>query len=165
MQVPSYCILMHSQTAVTAYLESIQLLLFVFSYADIKGPMPSNLQWSTNLSPKAVHRKIDDTTSNARRWTNVGLMLGKRRRRWPSIKPTLAQRLGSEPIWAWVMGESLARLLAPVHSPGGRPWYVIGGRGRPVSSSHSSVNLSAVNRAGPARHTQLPQYLIHLITR
>ena len=26
---------------------------------------------------------------NKRRWTNAGLMLGQRRRRWPNIKPTL----------------------------------------------------------------------------
>ena len=34
--------------------------------------------------------------SNARQWTNVGLMLGQRRRRWTNIKPTLAQRLVSD---------------------------------------------------------------------
>ena len=26
------------------------------------------------------------------RWTNYGLMLGQRRRRWPNIKPLLVQR-------------------------------------------------------------------------
>ena len=31
--------------------------------------------------------------ANTRRWTIVGLMLGQRRRRWPNIKTTLAQRL------------------------------------------------------------------------
>ena len=30
--------------------------------------------------------------SNTRRWANVVLMLGQRRRRWPNIKTTLAQR-------------------------------------------------------------------------
>ena len=31
--------------------------------------------------------------ANTRRSANVGLMLGQRRRRWPNIKPTLAERL------------------------------------------------------------------------
>ena len=31
--------------------------------------------------------------ANTRRWTNVGLMLGQRRRRWANINPTLVQRL------------------------------------------------------------------------
>ena len=33
------------------------------------------------------------STANARCWTDAGLMLGQRRRRWPSIKPTLFQHL------------------------------------------------------------------------
>ena len=34
-----------------------------------------------------------ELTANTRRWTNVVLMLGQRRRRWPNIKTTLAQGL------------------------------------------------------------------------
>ena len=29
--------------------------------------------------------------AGTRRWTNVGLLLGQRRRRWANIKPTLVQ--------------------------------------------------------------------------
>ena len=35
----------------------------------------------------------DAHPTNTRRLSKVGLMLGQRRRRWPSIKPTLDQRL------------------------------------------------------------------------
>ena len=35
--------------------------------------------------------------SNTRRWFNVVLMLGQRRRRWPTIKTTLDPRLVSHP--------------------------------------------------------------------
>ena len=40
-------------------------------------------------------QQCDDQSepANTRRWTNVGLMLGQRRRRWANIKPTLVQRL------------------------------------------------------------------------
>ena len=31
--------------------------------------------------------------ANTRRWTNAGLLLGQRLRRWPNINPTLVQRL------------------------------------------------------------------------
>ena len=33
-------------------------------------------------------------------WTNAGLMLGQRRRRWPNIKTTLFQRLVFAGLWA-----------------------------------------------------------------
>ena len=32
--------------------------------------------------------------ANTRRWTNAGLMLGQRRRRWANINPAMVQRLG-----------------------------------------------------------------------
>ena len=34
-----------------------------------------------------------DLPANTRRWSNAGLMLSQRRRRWPNIKPALDQRL------------------------------------------------------------------------
>ena len=37
---------------------------------------------------------IGPTQRMVRRSTNSGLMLGQRRRRWPSIKPELVERLG-----------------------------------------------------------------------
>ena len=36
---------------------------------------------------------LDLHPANTRRWTNVGLMLAHRLRRWANIKPTLIQRL------------------------------------------------------------------------
>ena len=36
---------------------------------------------------------IDFFPSNMRRWTNIGLMVGRRRRRWPTIKLIFVQRL------------------------------------------------------------------------
>ena len=34
------------------------------------------------------------TPVNTRHYTNVDLMLGQRRRRWPNIRPTLVQSVG-----------------------------------------------------------------------
>ena len=50
-------------------------------------------------------------SANTRHWTNVGLMLGQRRRRWANIKPTLVQwvvfagfvgqpRCGCRQVWS-----------------------------------------------------------------
>ena len=36
--------------------------------------------------------------ASTRRCTNIGLMLGQRRRRWPNFNPTLVQRLVSTAI-------------------------------------------------------------------
>ena len=42
---------------------------------------------------KATVTRQQGYPSKMRRWTNVGFMLGQRRRRWANIKPTLIQRL------------------------------------------------------------------------
>ena len=44
--------------------------------------------------------------SNSRRWTNAGLMLGQRRRRWPSIKPALVQSL----VWYEILTRTNAMI-------------------------------------------------------
>ena len=44
----------------------------------------------TPYGPCETHTGI---TANMRRWTNTGLMLAQRRRRWASINPELVQRL------------------------------------------------------------------------
>ena len=43
---------------------------------------------------------------NTRCWTNGGLMLGQRRRRWPNIKPALVQRLVFD-VWLLALGYPL----------------------------------------------------------
>ena len=41
----------------------------------------------------APHQATAPYPANMRRWPNVGLQLGQRRRRWANCKPTLGQRL------------------------------------------------------------------------
>ena len=53
-------------------------------------------------------------TANTRHWTNVGLMLTQRLRRWVYIKPTLGQRL------------AFSGILYTCNSGGiNTPWYII----------------------------------------
>ena len=42
-------------------------------------------------TPDANDSAIFHIPANTRRWPNVGLMLGQRRRRWANISPTLGQ--------------------------------------------------------------------------
>ena len=39
-----------------------------------------------------IHEISGDYPANTRRLSNVGLMLGQRRRRWPNVKPALDKR-------------------------------------------------------------------------
>ena len=56
---------------------------------------PCASQLNDNHDPLLVEEWVQarSTPANTRRWTNVGLMLDQRRRRWPNNKPTLFQRL------------------------------------------------------------------------
>ena len=55
----------------------------------------------------STHRHTRIIPANTRRWTNVGLMLGQRRRRRVNIKPTLVQ-----PLVLVLSGSPLLRLLS-----------------------------------------------------
>ena len=68
-----------NQKAVTAHLESEQLLSF--GSARQKG-----------ISSLCVYN-ITHNPTNTRCWSNVVLMFGQRRRRWPNIKTTLDQHV------------------------------------------------------------------------
>ena len=64
---------------------------------------PKMLQCQTNIS----HGGRDGAPAldyhfpaNTRRWLNVVLMLGQRRRQWANIKPTLRQRLVFAGLWS-----------------------------------------------------------------
>ena len=55
-----------------------------------------NLCWVCSCSLKRTKIHLCQhplTPANTRRWLNAGLMLGRRRRRLPNIKPALGQRL------------------------------------------------------------------------
>ena len=69
------------------------------------------------LCEKLPRVYVDDS---ARRWANVGLMLGQRRRRWPNIKPTLGQRLYH--VFTWMIEEVL--LFPTFSSLGGKRVHV-----------------------------------------
>ena len=72
-----------SQSTSTTHLKSKELLLFV------------PLHYIINVTGWiGIWGNLDgDPAASTRRWTNVVLMLGQSRRRWPSIKTTLVQRL------------------------------------------------------------------------
>ena len=88
-------VLLQGLKAVTAYFSSKQLLPFGF------------VEQSSRLNPATViyrlhgwlsvwnilKKLIWDIPANTRRSAIVGLMLGHRLRRWPNIKPTLAEGL------------------------------------------------------------------------
>ena len=51
----------------------------------------------SNFSIIVMVYRADKFPANMRRWANVVLLLGQRRRRWAISKPTLGQRL----MFAW----------------------------------------------------------------
>ena len=56
---------------------------------------PNLVPWIKNHSAtECATATSKHKTFNSSRLTNAGLMLGQRRRRWASIKPTLCQHLG-----------------------------------------------------------------------
>ena len=46
-------------------------------------------------------------SANTRRWSNVALILGRRLRRWPNIKPTLDHHIVYTVTWRWRNAENL----------------------------------------------------------
>ena len=79
----------HSQKAVTTYSSNKQLP--PFGFAEQNGERDSHhmvrLQSSLFVS------------ANTRRWSDAGLLLGQRRRRWPNIKAALDRRLAGAHWW------------------------------------------------------------------
>ena len=69
-----------TQEAVTPYAQSKLLLLF-----EVSCHYTISMKPHTNIPAKI-------------RWSNVGSMLGRRRRRWANIEPTLGERL----VFAWI---------------------------------------------------------------
>ena len=76
----------------------------------VKLPGPETQKDITNYYNKKV-AKYKQWPPGNRQWTNVGLMLGQRLRRWPNIKATLARYLASTPrrfnawtniCWMWI---------------------------------------------------------------
>ena len=99
---------LRSQREVTAHLKSKQLPSFGFAQQNwsalltdwtITGRMGqlALIRKSTEPPLREITRKRDHYCvrypANTRRSLNVGTMLGQRRRRWPSIVPTLSERL------------------------------------------------------------------------
>ena len=109
---------MEKQTAVSPYILSEQLLLNLFSCSMLPIQLShvspdSAVGQEANCSRYSARRSLAVASSITRRsschcsshwlmkcghypsnrihWANVGLMLGQRRRRWPNIKPALAQ--------------------------------------------------------------------------
>ena len=66
-------------------------------YSLCSSELVDNNWWSsaTHRRRSGVQRAVTEMSHavNIRRWTNVVLMLGQRRRRWPNNKTTLGQRL------------------------------------------------------------------------
>ena len=57
-------------------------------------------------------------TANTRRWPNVGLMLGQRRRRWASISPTVGQRI----VFAGLSNNDISVVTKCTVHKNGRTW-------------------------------------------
>ena len=101
----------------------------IWMYAYLPGPV-NKLQWliarlGVGISEMACKRLPNSQStdpegssytgeSHMRRWYNVGLLLGHRRRRWANNKPTLSERL----VFArgWVTHDVIAYHVTPNES-------------------------------------------------
>ena len=71
------------------------------------GPESQTMsQHQVNIGPTSCVCWTRAFTPNSSRWTNAGLLLGQRRRRWRNSKPTLCQHLVSAVFgWVWTYCE------------------------------------------------------------
>ena len=60
---------------------------------DSAGSFQSPRVWLLKCPSWRQHQSLDTFPASTRRWSNAGLMLGQRRRRWLNIKAPLVQRL------------------------------------------------------------------------
>ena len=61
-------------------------------------------QWSVTAEVRSRRRRLTRVLSHTKCWANAGLLLGQRRRRWPSNKPALVQRLVFARVQPWIPG-------------------------------------------------------------
>ena len=72
--------------------------------------------------------------ANTRRWPNVGLLVGQRRRRWPNGNPELGQGLVSQRQRRWAnIDPALGQRLVFAEVEAGRPNDVMSGWVIPAS--------------------------------
>ena len=66
---------------------------------------------NTAIPDPHIYLRLAISQQKTRRWTNVGVMLGLRLRRWPNITPTLVQRLVFAGDWQWKSNKIILKQL------------------------------------------------------